>query len=124
MVQVLEYGLCRQNSGNGHGMGFIGYCADYLDYDNYMQVQKISTLESCQAISIDTHKGVWVSAIVSDRNSFKTLLGNGLLPKRYIDSNLLTGYKETNVLKICGMERLFATHVQKIHKMKRTMDRL
>ena len=38
---------------------------------------------SFQVISIDARKGVWVSAIFS----FKTLLGYGLLLKRYINSN-------------------------------------
>ena len=34
-----------------------------------------------QEISIDVRKGVLVSAIFGDRNSFKTLLGYGLLQK-------------------------------------------
>ena len=73
-----------------------------------------------QAISIDARKGIWVSAIFSS----KTLLGYGLLPKRYVDSNWLTLCKETDDRKINEMERLFATHIRKIYIMERTMDLL
>ena len=60
----------------------------------------------------------------SDQKSFKSLLSYGLLPKRYIDLNWLTGYNETDDRKIYGMERLFATYVRKIYMTRRTMDRL
>ena len=56
--------------------------------------------------------------------SSKTLLGYGLLPKRYVDSNWLTLCKETDDRKINEMERLFATHIRKIYIMERTMDLL
>ena len=42
-----------------------------------------------------TFKGVWVSAILSDRNSFKTLLGYGLLPK---DKD----WKYSLILEVCN----------------------
>ena len=41
-----------------------------------------------------------------------------------MDSNWLTFYNETDVRKIYGMERLFATQVRKIYIIERTMDRL
>ena len=73
-----------------------------------------------QAISIDARKGVWVSAIFS----FKPYVIYVLLPKGYMDSNWLTFYNESDVRKIYGMERLFATQVRKIYIMERAMDRL
>ena len=49
---------------------------------------------------------------------------SGLLPKGYMDSNWLTFYNETDVRKIYGMERLFATQVRMIYIIERAMDRL
>ena len=42
----------------------------------------------------------------------------------YMDSNWLTFYNETDVRKIYGMERLFATQVRKIYIIECMMDRL
>ena len=44
--------------------------------------------------------------------------------KRYMDSNRLTGYEETDIWKIYRMERFLVTHVRKIYIIKRTMERL
>ena len=41
-----------------------------------------------------------------------------------MDSNCLTFYNETDVPKIYGMERLFASQVRKIYIIERAMDRL
>ena len=41
-----------------------------------------------------------------------------------MDSNWLTFYNETDVRKIYGMERSFATQVRKIYIIERAMDRL
>ena len=42
---------------------------------------KCFTNGTYQAISIDARKGVWVSAIFSDRNSFETVLVMGFCKK-------------------------------------------
>ena len=74
----------------------------------FRKVLKFSSVTTAnQAISIYACKGVWVSAIFS----FKTLLGYGFLPKRYINSNGLTRDKETDIPKIYRKECLFAAHV-------------
>ena len=48
--------------------------------------------------------GVWVSAIFSNRNSFKTLLGFGLLSKDIQIRCDFISYKEMHVRNIYGME--------------------
>ena len=52
-----------------------------------------------QMISIDARKGVWISALFSNRHSFKTLHGYGFCQK-------------IKRFELYAMECLFATHVR------------
>ena len=64
-----------------------------------------------QAISIHVCKDIWVSVIFSTKNTFKTLLGHGFLPKDRFEliDWLLQDWRWLR--KIYGMEWTFATHV-------------
>ena len=46
-----------------------------------LNIASVTYGETYQAISIDARKGVWVNAIFSDKNSFKTLFVMGFCRK-------------------------------------------